>query len=60
MPKQNPSTGFFVHYLALTFSTLLSSQASGAHRAGSFGSGLGQLIYIRSAITSSQIGVSRS
>ena len=25
----------FVHYLALTFSTLLSSQVSGAHRAGS-------------------------
>jgi hypothetical protein len=24
--------GFFVHYLALTFSTLLSSQVSGAHR----------------------------
>jgi hypothetical protein len=23
-----------VHYLALTFSTLLSSQVSGAHRAG--------------------------
>jgi hypothetical protein len=29
------STGL-VHYLALTFSTLLSSQASGAHRAGAF------------------------
>ena len=28
--------GFFVHYLALTFSTLLSSQVSGAHRAGIF------------------------
>src|SRR4029077_16652853 len=26
--------GFFVHYLALTFSTLLSSQVSGAHRTG--------------------------
>jgi hypothetical protein len=26
--------GFLVHYLALTFSTLLSSQVSGAHRAG--------------------------
>src|ERR687898_1465556 len=26
--------GVLVHYLALTFSTLLSSQASGAHRAG--------------------------
>jgi hypothetical protein len=47
-----------VHYLALTFSTLLSSQVSGAHRAGSFGPGLGQLIYIRSAATPSQIGVS--
>ena len=32
-----------MHYLALTFSTLLSSQASGAHRAGSFLPGLGQL-----------------
>ena len=52
--------GVFVHYLALTFSTLLSSQASGAHRAGSFGPGLGQLSHSRSAITSSQIGVSRS
>jgi hypothetical protein len=28
--------GVFVHYLALTFSTLLSSQVSGAHRAASF------------------------
>ena len=34
--------GVLVHYLALTFSTLLSSQASGAHRAGRF-PGLGQL-----------------
>jgi hypothetical protein len=33
-PKRGPSTGFLVHYLALTFSTLLSSQVSGAHRAG--------------------------
>lgn len=32
-----------MHYLALTFSTLLSSQASGAHRAGGFNPGLGQL-----------------
>src|SRR5687767_4507382 len=29
-----PEHGVFVHYLALTFSTLLSSQVSGAHRAG--------------------------
>jgi len=58
--RRQPKYGVFVHYLALTFSTLLSSQVSGAHRAGSFGSGLGQLIYIRSAITSSQIGVSPS
>jgi hypothetical protein len=49
-----------VHYLALTFSTLLSSQVSGAHRAGLLGPGLGQLIYIRSAITPSQIGASPS
>src|SRR5829696_5690016 len=34
--------GVLVHYLALTFSTLLSSQASGAHRTGFF-PGLGQL-----------------
>ena len=34
--------GFFVHYLALTFSTLLSSQVSGAHRASALGSGLGR------------------
>jgi hypothetical protein len=52
--------GVFVHYLALTFSTLLSSQVSGAHRAGTFRPGLGQLIYIRSAITPSQIGASPS
>ena len=32
-----------MHYLALTFSTLLSSQASGAHRAGNLWPGLGQL-----------------
>jgi hypothetical protein len=32
-----------VHYLALTFSTLLSSQVSGAHLAGLLCSGLGQL-----------------
>jgi hypothetical protein len=32
--KGCPRTGFLVHYLALTFSTLLSSQVSGAHRAG--------------------------
>jgi hypothetical protein len=30
-----------VHYLALTFSTLLSSQVSGAHRAGLFWARLG-------------------
>ncbi len=58
--RRQPEYGVFVHYLALTFSTLLSSQVSGAHRAGSFRSGLGQLIYIRSAITPSQIGVSPS
>ena len=32
-----------MHYLALTFSTLLSSQASGAHRAEELLPGLGQL-----------------
>ena len=38
-----PKYGVFVHYLALTFSTLLSSQVSVAHLAGVFCSGLGQL-----------------
>ena len=38
-----PKYGVFVHYLALTFSTLLSSQVSGAHLAGLVCSGLGQL-----------------
>jgi hypothetical protein len=38
-----PSTGSFSAFLALTFSTLLSSQASGAHRSGASNSGLGQL-----------------
>ena len=32
--RQAQVRGFFVHYLALTFSTLLSSQVSGAHLAG--------------------------
>ena len=41
--RRQPKHGVFVHYLALTFSTLLSSQASGAHRAGVLCSGLGQL-----------------
>jgi hypothetical protein len=40
---RQPSTGSLVHLLALTFSTLLSSQVSGAHRAGGFSTGLGQL-----------------
>ena len=50
--------GFFVHYLALTFSTLLSSQVSGAHRAGIFCSGLGQRPTICGLRSSSQIGSS--
>ena len=40
--RTDPGHGVFVHYLALTFSTLLSSQASGAHRAETK-PGLGQL-----------------
>jgi hypothetical protein len=52
--------GVFVHYLALTFSTLLSSQVSGAHRAGILSAGLGQLDNIRRAVIPSQIGVSPS
>ena len=50
--------GFFVHYLALTFSTLLSSQVSGAHRAEIFCSGLGQRPTICGLRSSSQIGSS--
>jgi hypothetical protein len=46
--------GFFVHYLALTFSTLLSSQVSGAHRTGLFGSGLGQRPTLRGLASPSQ------
>ena len=38
--RRGPSTGL-VHYLALTFSTLLSSQVSGAHRAGILSARLG-------------------
>ncbi len=38
-----PEHGVFVHNLALTFSTLLSSQVSGAHLADSFEFRLGQL-----------------
>jgi hypothetical protein len=47
-----------VHYLALTFSTLLSSQVSGAHRAEIFCSGLGQRPTICGLRSSSQIGSS--
>ena len=46
--------GFFVHYLALTFSTLLSSQVSGAHRTGLFCSGLGQRPTLRGLASPSQ------
>ena len=38
--------GFFVHYLALTFSTLLSSQVSGAHRTELVGLRLGAATHI--------------
>jgi hypothetical protein len=59
--RRQPKYGVFVHYLALTFSTLLSSQVSGAHRAGNpYQPGLGQLDYIRRTINPSQIGVSLS
>ena len=59
--RRQPKYGVFVHYLALTFSTLLSSQVSGAHRAGSSSDRLGATrSTLRSAITSSQIGVSSS
>jgi hypothetical protein len=44
-----------VHYLALTFSTLLSSQVSGAHRAEFFVLGLGQRPTVRGLGGSSQI-----
>jgi len=37
----SPEYGVFVHYLALTFSTLLSSQISGAHRASILSARLG-------------------
>ena len=50
-----PDTGlFFVHYLALTFSTLLSSQVSGAHRTGLVCSGLGQRPTLRGLASPSQ------
>ena len=46
--------GFFVHYLALTFSTLLSSQVSGAHRTGLVVLGLGQRPTLRGLASPSQ------
>ena len=46
--------GFLVHYLALTFSTLLSSQVSGAHRAGAFSPAWGNSTYV---MRSSQVRV---
>ena len=42
-----PSTGSFCAYLALTFSTLLSSQASGAHRTRTFIPAWGNSAYFR-------------
>src|SRR5829696_6424383 len=39
--RRQPEHGVLVHYLALTFSTLLSSQVSGAHRAGILSARLG-------------------
>src|SRR5688572_24938770 len=42
-----PSTGSFCAYLALTFSTLLSSQASGAHRTRTFIPAWGNSTYFR-------------
>jgi hypothetical protein len=46
--------GVFVHYLALTFSTLLSSQVSGAHRTGLVVLGLGQRPTLRGLASPSQ------
>ena len=53
-PEDGPSTGFLVHYLALTFSTLLSSQVSGAHRTGLVVLGLGQRPTLRGLASPSQ------
>src|SRR5918998_1015410 len=49
------STGL-VHYLALTFSTLLSSQASGAHRAGDWSPAWGNSTYFMRRTNPSQTG----
>jgi len=54
-PKASSEHGVFVHYLALTFSTLLSSQVSGAHRASAFGLRLGATTHSMRSGSSSQI-----
>jgi hypothetical protein len=53
-PRRFRARGFFVHYLALTFSTLLSSQVSGAHRTGLVVLGLGQRPTLRGLASPSQ------
>ena len=45
-----PGHGVFVHKLALTFSTLLSSQVSGAHRAVSCDSAWGNSTYFSESL----------
>jgi hypothetical protein len=55
-----PSEHGVVHYLALTFSTLLSSQVSGAHRAGLCELRLGATTNIMRSGKPSQIGLDSS
>jgi hypothetical protein len=50
-----PEHGVFVHKLALTFSTLLSSQVSGAHRAVSSDSAWGNSTYFSDSLQACQI-----
>jgi hypothetical protein len=55
-----PGHGVFVHKLALTFSTLLSSQVSGAHRAVSCDSAWGNSTYFSDSLGPCQIRAFRS